>query len=101
MAAKTFKSKINAKGTEITVLSQGTEDDFISLTDIARYKKPKEPNVIVANLESISALYIGKGLSHSDRIEELNRLARQQLMQLLDNSSVKGMKALEDNKTEE
>jgi hypothetical protein len=49
MAEKTFKGKISAKGTEITVLSQGTEDDFISLTDIARYKNPEEPNVVVAN----------------------------------------------------
>jgi type III restriction enzyme len=35
MADKTFKDRISAQGTEITVLSQGTDDDFISLTDIA------------------------------------------------------------------
>jgi hypothetical protein len=49
MAEKTLKGKISAKGTEITVLSQGTDDDFISLTDIARYKNPEEPNAVVAN----------------------------------------------------
>ncbi len=49
MTDKTFRGKINAKGTEITVLSVGTPDDFISLTDIARYKNPEEPNVVVAN----------------------------------------------------
>jgi hypothetical protein len=49
MADKTFKGKITAKGTEITVLSQGTLDDCISLTDIAKYKNPEEPNVVVAN----------------------------------------------------
>jgi len=49
MADKTFKGKITAKGTEIAVLSQGTPDDFISLTDIAKYKNPEEPNVVVAN----------------------------------------------------
>jgi hypothetical protein len=38
MADKAFKGKISAKGTEITVLSQGNDDDYISLTDIARYK---------------------------------------------------------------
>ena len=49
MAEKTFKGKISAHGTEITVLSVGTPDDFISLTDIAKYKNQEEPNVVVAN----------------------------------------------------
>lgn len=49
MADKTLKGKITAKGTEITVLSIGTPDDFISLTDIAKYKNQDEPNVVVAN----------------------------------------------------
>ena len=39
MADKTFKGKISAQGREITVLSVGTADDFISLTDIAKYKR--------------------------------------------------------------
>ena len=49
MADKTFKGKISAQGREITVLSVGTADDFISLTDIAKYKNQEEPNVVVAN----------------------------------------------------
>jgi hypothetical protein len=49
MADKTFKGKISAKGTEITVLSRGTPDDYLSLTDIARYKNPFEPKDVVAN----------------------------------------------------
>jgi hypothetical protein len=49
MTDKAFKGKITAQGTEITVLSQGTDDDYISLTDIARYKNREEPNVVVAN----------------------------------------------------
>ena len=49
MAEKTFRGKITAKGTEITVLSQGTVDDYISLTDIARYKNGDDPNGVVAN----------------------------------------------------
>ncbi|MGI6783099.1 MAG: KilA-N domain-containing protein [Aminivibrio sp.] len=49
MADKAFKGKIKAKGAEITVLSIGTADDFISLTDIAKYKNREEPNVVVAN----------------------------------------------------
>lgn len=44
-----MKTTINAKGTEITVLSKGDENDFISLTDIARYKNPDEPKDVVKN----------------------------------------------------
>ncbi len=44
-----MKATINAKGTEVTVLSRGDENDFISLTDIARYKNPAEPKDVVKN----------------------------------------------------
>jgi hypothetical protein len=37
MTEKVFKDKIIAQGTEITVLSKGGNDDYISLTDIAKY----------------------------------------------------------------
>ncbi len=43
------KEYVNVQGTEIAVLTSGTDDDFLSLTDIARYKNPLEPNVVVAN----------------------------------------------------
>ena len=49
MADKIFKGKISAKGTDIAVLSKGTDDDYISLTDIARYKNPHEPKDVVAS----------------------------------------------------
>jgi len=49
MADKTFKGKITAKGTEIAVLSKGTPDDYISLTDIAKYKNADEPFIVVNN----------------------------------------------------
>jgi len=49
MADKTFKSTITAKGTEIAVLSQGTDDDYISLTDIAKYKNPEFPADVIKN----------------------------------------------------
>jgi hypothetical protein len=44
-----MKATINAKGTEITVLSKGDENDFISLTDIARYKNSEFPADVVKN----------------------------------------------------
>ena len=49
MADKTFKGKITAKGTEIAVLSHGTDDDYISLTDIAKYKNPEFPADVIKN----------------------------------------------------
>ena len=60
-----------------------------------------EQLLVLANLENVNALYIGRGMAQEARITELNRLARQQLAQLLDNSGVKGMKALDQKKTEE
>lgn len=60
-----------------------------------------EQLLVLANLENVNALYIGKGMAQKERIIDLNHLARQQLTQLLDNDSVKGMKALEQKKTEE
>ncbi|MBN2686243.1 MAG: KilA-N domain-containing protein [Pontiellaceae bacterium] len=44
-----MKATINANGTEITVLSKGDENDYISLTDIARYKNPDEPKDVIKN----------------------------------------------------
>ena len=44
-----MKATINANGTEITVLSRGDENDYISLTDIARYKNSDEPKDVVKN----------------------------------------------------
>lgn len=40
--------KIEVKGTEIIVYSK-KDDDYISLTDIARYKNPNEPKDVVKN----------------------------------------------------
>ena len=49
MSEKFFKGKISAKGTDITVLSVGSADDFISLTDIAKQKNPEFPADVVKN----------------------------------------------------
>jgi hypothetical protein len=49
MAAKQFKGKILAKGTEIAVISKGSDDAFISLTDIAKYKNADEPFIVINN----------------------------------------------------
>ncbi len=49
MAEKPFKEKISAQGTEIAVLTKGMGDDFISLTDIARYKNTTYPSEVIQN----------------------------------------------------
>jgi hypothetical protein len=42
-----MKATINANGTEITVISKGDQDDYISLTDIAKYKNSEAPADVV------------------------------------------------------
>lgn len=44
-----IKSKIFAKDTEIEVISSPNKEDYISLTDIARYKNPEFPADVVKN----------------------------------------------------
>ncbi|MCB2288130.1 KilA-N domain-containing protein [Clostridium algidicarnis] len=45
---KEYKATINANGSEISIVSKGNEDDYISLTDIAKYKSD-EPNDVIRN----------------------------------------------------
>ncbi len=44
-----MKATINANGTEITVLSKVNEDDYISLTDIAKYKNRDDAFIVINN----------------------------------------------------
>lgn len=46
---KPIKDTIIAEGTEISVLSTNDSDDFISLTDMARYKNSSAPKDVVKN----------------------------------------------------
>ena len=45
---KVLKAKINAKGMQISVVSDGSYDDYISLTDIAKYKS-EDPAATIQN----------------------------------------------------
>ena len=47
--SKMKKEQISAKGFSIQVYTEDFKNDYISLTDIARYKNKEEPNVVVAN----------------------------------------------------
>lgn len=48
MKEKTFKETIKAKGLDISVISQGNDNDYISLTDIAKYRS-EDPNDVIKN----------------------------------------------------
>ncbi len=52
-----------------------------------------EQLVVLSNLESINALLIRDGLSQSDRLEKLNKIAIEQLKSLLTHRSIKNLKA--------
>ena len=45
----TTTKKINANGTEISVLLQGNENDYICLTDMARFRDQKRTDYIIQN----------------------------------------------------
>ena len=47
--AKVTKEQISAKGFAIQIYTEDFKNDYISLTDIAKYKNIEEPNVVVAN----------------------------------------------------
>lgn len=44
-----FQEKMNIQGVETTVVSKGDEDDYISLTDIARKRNPEFPADVIKN----------------------------------------------------
>lgn len=47
--SKEYKDTIEANGIEITVVSTGNDDDFISLTDIARHRDGEYPSYAIQN----------------------------------------------------
>jgi hypothetical protein len=47
--SKIKKDIIEAKGFSIQVYTEDFVNDYISLTDIAKYENIEEPNVVVAN----------------------------------------------------
>ena len=44
-----FRAKIEADGTEIRIVSEGNENDYISLTDIAKRKTSENPGYVIQN----------------------------------------------------
>ena len=65
-----------------------------------RYYATIEQLLVLANLENINALYISKGMPQSERIVELNQLARLQLSAIVGTSGMKALNALNERNTE-
>ena len=54
-----------------------------------------EQLIVLSNLENINAQMIHNNIEQQERLEELNRIARQQLTTLIDNTSIeKQLKSL-------
>lgn len=51
-----------------------------------------EQLVVLSNMESINALLIGQGLTQSDRLIQLNKVAISQMKSLLESNSIKKLK---------
>lgn len=49
MAKKSVKETIHAKGFEIGIYTTNFEDEFISLTDIAKYRNEDDPRFVIQN----------------------------------------------------
>lgn len=68
--SKIKKETIEAKGFSIQLYTEDFKNDYISLTDIARYKNQEEPNVVVANwmrnFNTIEYLGIWEKLNNSE-----------------------------------
>ena len=90
------KDTIEAKGFSIQVYTEDFKNDYISLTDIAKEWREENPKLkgnirdyaslnellILANMESYNAILIEKGMEQKERMIELRKLARTQLMSL-------------------
>ena len=67
--SRKFRDSIHAKGTDIAVLSNGNSDDYISLTDIARYKSDAPDDVIknwMRNRDTIEFLGLWEQLNNPE-----------------------------------
>lgn len=67
-------------------------DDNPDKTGNVRDYATLEQLIVLTNLESMNAKFIGDGLEQRQRLIELNKIARTQLKSLLDSQSIKRLK---------
>lgn len=66
---RNYKDSIHAKGTEIKVISSGDDNDYISITDIAKYKSDAPDDVIknwMRNRDTIEFLGLWEQLNNPE-----------------------------------
>ena len=67
---KTYKATINEKGTEISIISDRKENDYISLKDIERYKNSEFSADLIQNWQrscsTIECLVLWEELNNPD-----------------------------------
>ena len=94
--SKVKKDTIEAKGFAIQIYTEDFKNDYISLTDIAKEWREENPKLkenirdyanlnellVLANMKSYSTILIEKGIEQKERMIELRKLARTQLMSL-------------------
>ncbi|SFG06509.1 KilA-N domain-containing protein [Oribacterium sp. WCC10] len=70
------KSKINASGVEISVIDiTDSDNSYISLTDIAKYKNSEDPRVVITNwMSSYSTIDFLAVWEEIHNLEDFNRL---------------------------
>lgn len=69
MTHKEYREKLDVNGLSVEVVSEGTRDDFISLTDIARYKSDNEKMVIqnwMRNRNTLEFLGVWEEINNPD-----------------------------------
>lgn len=107
--SKVKKDKIEAKGFAIQIYTEDFRNDYISLTDIARYKNMHEPKDIVKNWlrvrNTIEFLGLWKIIPNPNfkggEFDSFRKLARTQLTSLekLNNSGIKKLEGKNLSKT--
>ncbi|MEG0665894.1 KilA-N domain-containing protein [Gordonibacter sp.] len=69
MIPKEYREKLDINGLSVEVITEGTRDDFISLTDIARYKSDNEKMVIqnwMRNRNTLEFLGVWEEINNPD-----------------------------------
>lgn len=64
-----FKSTIHAKDVEISIVTSINNEDYISLTDIAKYKNPEFPADVIKNWLRVRSTIEFLGLWEQFKIE--------------------------------
>lgn len=67
-------------------------DENLTATGNIRDEATIEQLVVLSNMESINAVFIGQGLIQSERLLELNKMAITQMRSLLNSNTMKKLK---------